>query len=201
VPFYAAHVQLVTVLKLDQDKQTRRYLIQSQEDLYQTNEFVKFFWFGGVRLASDMTFRGKADTSLVHICLAVADDGDGLMHSRQHNGMAANLGRGANKERPDASRRQGGLNLADTLSSWLIRANRLPFSPTGFATRGKRTYRGYPLTADPMNLPRLPSWTNWLTPDPRKKLHMHLADGEMCFSVQPSDTSLVRMARYPRVPP
>jgi hypothetical protein len=40
-------VKLVTVLQLAQDKKTEKYLIQSQNDLYQVNEFVKFFWFGG----------------------------------------------------------------------------------------------------------------------------------------------------------
>ncbi|KAE9980250.1 hypothetical protein EG328_000385 [Venturia inaequalis] len=47
IPFYNAHVSLVTVLQLVQDKKTSRYLITSQNDLYQVNEFVKFFWFGG----------------------------------------------------------------------------------------------------------------------------------------------------------
>lgn len=46
-PFYAAPVSLVTVLKLAQDKQTQRYFIKSQNDLYQTNEWVRFVWFGG----------------------------------------------------------------------------------------------------------------------------------------------------------
>jgi hypothetical protein len=40
-------VNLVTVLQLVQDKKTDKYLIESQNDLYQVNEFVKFFWFGG----------------------------------------------------------------------------------------------------------------------------------------------------------
>lgn len=47
IPFYRAHVNLVTVLQLTQDKKTSKYLITSQNDLYQVNEFVKFFWFGG----------------------------------------------------------------------------------------------------------------------------------------------------------
>lgn len=47
IPFYAASVTLVTVLKLSRSESSRKYLIQSQEDLYQTNEFVRFFWFGG----------------------------------------------------------------------------------------------------------------------------------------------------------
>jgi len=47
IPFYAAPVTLVTLLSLVQDKKTSKYLIQSQNDLYQVNEFVRFFWFGG----------------------------------------------------------------------------------------------------------------------------------------------------------
>jgi hypothetical protein len=47
IPFYAASVTLITVLKLSRSETSRKYLIQSQEDLYQTNEFVRFFWFGG----------------------------------------------------------------------------------------------------------------------------------------------------------
>jgi hypothetical protein len=50
IPFYAAHVNLTTVLQLIQGSRTRRtvpendkYYIQSQEDLYQVDEFVKFF--------------------------------------------------------------------------------------------------------------------------------------------------------------
>ena len=50
IPFYAATVNLTTVLHLIQGSRTRRtvpnndkYYIQSQEDLYQVDEFVKFF--------------------------------------------------------------------------------------------------------------------------------------------------------------
>ncbi|CAD6589431.1 MAG: hypothetical protein ASARMPREDX12_003767 [Alectoria sarmentosa] len=44
VPFFSAHVSLVTVLHLVPQKHTSptTYLIQSQNDLYQVNEFVKF---------------------------------------------------------------------------------------------------------------------------------------------------------------
>jgi hypothetical protein len=47
VPFYLAPVNLVTVLQLVHDKKTDTYLIQSQNDLYQVNQFVRFFWLGG----------------------------------------------------------------------------------------------------------------------------------------------------------
>ncbi|TID22213.1 hypothetical protein E2P81_ATG11319 [Venturia nashicola] len=47
IPFYCAHVSLVTVLQLVQDKQTSKYLIKSQDDRYQVNEYIRFFWFGG----------------------------------------------------------------------------------------------------------------------------------------------------------
>jgi len=47
VPFYLAPVNLVTVLQLERDKKMQKYLIRSQNDLYQVDEFVRFFWFGG----------------------------------------------------------------------------------------------------------------------------------------------------------
>jgi len=47
IPFYKAPVNLVTVLQLVHDKKESKYYIQSQDDLYQVNEFVKFFWPGG----------------------------------------------------------------------------------------------------------------------------------------------------------
>ena len=44
IPYFSAHVSLVTVLQLVPQKHTSptTYLIQSQNDLYQVNEFVKF---------------------------------------------------------------------------------------------------------------------------------------------------------------
>ena len=49
MPFYAAHVSLVTVLDLRKDRATDRYLITSQDDRYQTDQFVRFVlpWIGG----------------------------------------------------------------------------------------------------------------------------------------------------------
>jgi len=47
VPFYKSNVKLVTVLHLSHDTDKNKYYIKSQEDLYQSNEFVKFFWPGG----------------------------------------------------------------------------------------------------------------------------------------------------------
>ena len=47
VPFYAAHVNFVTVIDLVYDQQRRLYFVQSQHDLYQVNEWVKFVWPGG----------------------------------------------------------------------------------------------------------------------------------------------------------
>lgn len=47
VPFYAAHVNLVTVIDLVYDENRHLYFIQSQHDLYQVNEWVKFVWPGG----------------------------------------------------------------------------------------------------------------------------------------------------------
>ncbi|KAF1983506.1 hypothetical protein K402DRAFT_309050, partial [Aulographum hederae CBS 113979] len=47
VPFYAAPVNLTTVLTLMHDKRDDRYYITSQNDLYQVDQFVRFFLFGG----------------------------------------------------------------------------------------------------------------------------------------------------------
>jgi len=47
IPFYRANVSLTTILLLDHSPTTGKYTITSQEDLYQTTEFVKFFWPGG----------------------------------------------------------------------------------------------------------------------------------------------------------
>lgn len=40
--FYRADVSLVTVLKLSHEPETNKYTIESQRDLYQSNEVVKF---------------------------------------------------------------------------------------------------------------------------------------------------------------
>lgn len=45
LPFYKAPVNLVTVLQLEFDKPSGKYFIKSQEDLYQTSEFIKFLPF------------------------------------------------------------------------------------------------------------------------------------------------------------
>jgi len=50
VPFYDSHVDLVTVLKLSNTN--GRYIIKSQEDFYQTNQVVKFFWPLGTHIVS-----------------------------------------------------------------------------------------------------------------------------------------------------
>jgi hypothetical protein len=47
VPFYKADVHLTTKLQLVHSANDGKYYIQSQEDLYQLNELVKFFWPGG----------------------------------------------------------------------------------------------------------------------------------------------------------
>lgn len=43
IPFYRAPVKLVTVLQLEHNKYNDRYYIASQNDLYQVDQFVKFF--------------------------------------------------------------------------------------------------------------------------------------------------------------
>ncbi|KAJ5052209.1 uncharacterized protein L3040_001968 [Drepanopeziza brunnea f. sp. 'multigermtubi'] len=50
VPFYKADVRLTSKLKLFHSEDDGRYYIASQEDLYQTNEWVKFVWPGGATL-------------------------------------------------------------------------------------------------------------------------------------------------------
>ncbi|PQE33353.1 flavin-binding monooxygenase protein [Rutstroemia sp. NJR-2017a WRK4] len=60
LPFYAPTVHLTTVLTLvpapAESEFTglakRKYLIQRQEDFYQSNEVVKFFWPGGTKVVS-----------------------------------------------------------------------------------------------------------------------------------------------------
>ncbi|KAH6717396.1 hypothetical protein BKA61DRAFT_719399 [Leptodontidium sp. MPI-SDFR-AT-0119] len=50
VPFYKSDVRLTTKLKLVHSEHDGKYYIKSQEDLYQTNELVKFFWPGGASI-------------------------------------------------------------------------------------------------------------------------------------------------------
>jgi hypothetical protein len=50
VPFYSPQVNLVTVLHLSHDIDDNKYYVDTQRDLYQLNEFVKFVWPGGATL-------------------------------------------------------------------------------------------------------------------------------------------------------
>lgn len=45
MPFHKSPVNLTTVLQLERIKSTEKYYIKSQEDLYQTTQFVKFVPF------------------------------------------------------------------------------------------------------------------------------------------------------------
>lgn len=47
IPFYKSNVHLTTKLHLVQSEDDKKYYIKGQEDLYQLNEVVKFFWPGG----------------------------------------------------------------------------------------------------------------------------------------------------------
>ncbi|KAF2195253.1 hypothetical protein K469DRAFT_698822 [Zopfia rhizophila CBS 207.26] len=47
IPFYRAPVSLVTVLKLSHSKDDCKYYIESQNDLYQVDQFIKFVAPGG----------------------------------------------------------------------------------------------------------------------------------------------------------
>lgn len=59
IPFFSANVSLVTVLHLVKQKHYSppRYLIRSQNDLYQVNEFVKFASPLGILSALVMAFQ------------------------------------------------------------------------------------------------------------------------------------------------
>ena len=50
VPFYKSNVHLTTKLHLVHSEDDNKYYIKSQEDLYQLNEVVKFFWPGGATI-------------------------------------------------------------------------------------------------------------------------------------------------------
>ena len=50
VPFYKSNVHLTTKLQLVHSEHDGKYYIKSQEDLYQPNELVKFFWPGGATI-------------------------------------------------------------------------------------------------------------------------------------------------------
>ena len=50
VPFYKSSVHLTTKLHLVHSADDNKYYIKSQEDLYQSNEVVKFFWPGGATI-------------------------------------------------------------------------------------------------------------------------------------------------------
>ena len=47
IPFYYAPVSLVTVLQLNHNKADGKYYIESQNDLYQVDQFIKFVFPGG----------------------------------------------------------------------------------------------------------------------------------------------------------
>lgn len=47
LPFYSAYIPLTTILHLQKDEVVNRYYIEGQEDLYQPEEFFKFFLPGG----------------------------------------------------------------------------------------------------------------------------------------------------------
>ncbi|TVY82213.1 hypothetical protein LSUE1_G007321 [Lachnellula suecica] len=50
VPFYKSDVHLTTKLHLVHSSKDSKYYIKLQEDLYQSNEVVKFFWPGGATI-------------------------------------------------------------------------------------------------------------------------------------------------------
>ncbi|KAH8656122.1 hypothetical protein BGZ60DRAFT_417824 [Tricladium varicosporioides] len=50
IPFFKSNVHLTTKLHLVHASEDNKYYIKSQEDLYQLNEIVKFFWPGGATI-------------------------------------------------------------------------------------------------------------------------------------------------------
>jgi hypothetical protein len=56
IPFHRADVNLTTVIKLRKDESNGKYYILSQEDLYQTDQWVRFFWFGGSAIVMIIQF-------------------------------------------------------------------------------------------------------------------------------------------------
>jgi len=50
VPFYKSNVHLTTKLHLFHSPEDSKYYITSQEDMYQINDVVKFFWPGGAKI-------------------------------------------------------------------------------------------------------------------------------------------------------
>lgn len=50
VPIYKSDVELTTKITLDRNKEDGKWYIKGQEDLYQLNELVKFFWPGGATI-------------------------------------------------------------------------------------------------------------------------------------------------------
>ncbi|KAI0997643.1 hypothetical protein K3495_g10545 [Podosphaera aphanis] len=47
IPFYKTKVHLTTKITVHQSLNNGKYYIKTQEDLYQSNQIVKFFWPGG----------------------------------------------------------------------------------------------------------------------------------------------------------
>jgi hypothetical protein len=70
IPFHAATVTLVTVLKLSSSETSGKYLIQSQEDLFQPDELVRVFFFGGFLVVWLWQFAMTAMCALGAVLLA-----------------------------------------------------------------------------------------------------------------------------------
>lgn len=68
IPIITAHVDLVTVLKLERSQDDGLYYLKSQDDLYQVNQFVKFFAPGG----SVLVWLWQMLATLMCLVLAVA---------------------------------------------------------------------------------------------------------------------------------
>ena len=68
VPFYKSHVKLVTVLHLKHEGD--KYYIESQEDLYQINELVKFFWPGGATILTVLQWIATVNCVIAALLLA-----------------------------------------------------------------------------------------------------------------------------------
>lgn len=89
---YKANVHLTTKLSLVQDNTARKHFIKHQEDLYQTDEVVRFFWPGGNYII--WLFQVVATLTCIGGALALAP----ITWMEQRRAMGRRVVNGAGKE-------------------------------------------------------------------------------------------------------
>lgn len=107
VPFYRAPVKLVTVLQLEYNKHNDRYYIASQNDLYQVDQFVRFFAPGGWILVQMWQFWAT------FFCLLGAIALWPISFAEEFKANGGKMGNGVRKEGKDHASWNDGLNLRD----------------------------------------------------------------------------------------